>query len=61
MVGDISSDMGDILVAALYPQTGLRFLRWKYGVEEPPVSVRPKTMEDVQHEDELVAKAKIGQ
>jgi pyruvate carboxylase subunit B len=30
---DISTDMGDILIYALYPMTGLEFLKKKYGVE----------------------------
>ncbi len=60
LVKDISTEMGDVLIAALYPQTGLRFLKWKYGLEEPPASVKAKTMEDIQAEDELIAKAKAG-
>jgi biotin carboxyl carrier protein len=38
----------------------MRFLRWKYGLETPPPEVKPKTMEDVRREDELIAKAKAG-
>ncbi len=30
----ISEDMGDILIYALYPMTGLEFLKKKYGIEE---------------------------
>jgi pyruvate carboxylase subunit B len=56
----LAKDSRDILIYALYPTTGLRFLKWKYGVEPPPPSVRPKTLEDVKQEDELVAKAKAG-
>jgi pyruvate carboxylase subunit B len=57
---DIARDIGDILVYALYPQTGMRFLKWKYGLETPPPETRPKTLEDVKREDELIAKAKAG-
>jgi len=57
---DIAKDIGDVLIYALYPTTGMRFLRWKYGLETPPPEVKPKTMEDVRHEDELIAKAKAG-
>lgn len=60
LVKDISTEMGDVLIGALYPQTGLRFLKWKYGLEEPPASVKAKTMEDIDREDELIAKAKGG-
>jgi pyruvate carboxylase subunit B len=57
---DIARDMGDVLVYALYPQTGMRFLKWKYGLETPPPETKPKTLEDVKREDELIAKAKTG-
>ena len=56
----IAQDIGDVLIYALYPTTGMRFLRWKYGLETPPPEVKPKTMEDVRREDELIAKAKAG-
>ncbi len=58
---DIAKDIGDILTYALYPQTGMRFLRWKYGLEAPPPEVKPKTLEDVKREDELIKKALAGQ
>jgi len=57
---DIAQDIGDVLIYALYPTTGMRFLRWKYGLETPPPEVKPKTMDDVRREDELIAKAKAG-
>ncbi len=57
---DIAKDIGDVLIYALYPDTGMRFLRWKYGLETPPPELKPKTMEDVKREDELIAKVKAG-
>ncbi len=57
---DIAQDIGDVLIYALYPTTGMRFLRWKYGLETPPPEVKAKTMEDIRRENELVAKAKAG-
>lgn len=42
-VKDITRDIGDVLTSALYPITGPRFLRWKYGLETPPPEVEPKT------------------
>lgn len=56
----IARDIGDVLIYALYPTTGMRFLRWKYGLETPPPETRPKTLEDVKREDELIRKAKAG-
>ncbi len=57
---DFSQDIGDVLIAALYPITGLRFLKWKYGLETPPPELKPKTLEDIRREDELIARAKAG-
>jgi len=59
-IGDLAKDMDDLLIYALYPTTGKRFLRWKYGLEEIPDEVKPKTMEDVKREQELIEKAKKG-
>jgi pyruvate carboxylase subunit B len=56
----IAKDIGDVLTYALYPNTGLRFLKWKYGLETPPPETKPKTLEDIKREDELIAKAKAG-
>jgi len=57
---DLARDIGDVLCYALYPTTGLRFLKWKYGVETPPPETKPKTLDDLKREDELVARAKTG-
>jgi len=59
-VKDFTQDIGDVLTAAIYPITGLRFLKWKYGLETPPPGLKPKTMEDIKREDELIAKVKTG-
>jgi biotin carboxyl carrier protein len=57
----IAKDIGDVLVYALYPQTGMRFLKWKYGLEKPPAEVMPKTLEDVKREETLIKKALCGE
>ena len=44
-VKDLTQDIGDILTAALYPITGLRFLKWKYGMETPPPEVQAQEPE----------------
>ena len=49
-----------MLIAALYPITGLRFLKWKYGLETPPPELKPKTLDDIKREDELIARVKAG-
>lgn len=55
--GDLAKDDFDLLITAIYPNTGLQFLKWKYGVEERPASVKPKTLEDVKREEEAIAQA----
>lgn len=54
----IAKDIYDVLIYALYPKTGLEFLKWKYGLEPMPDRVKPKTLEDVRREDEAIAKVK---
>ncbi len=56
----IARNLGDVLIYALYPTTGMRFLKWKYGQETPPPETRGKTLEDIKKENELIAKAKAG-
>jgi pyruvate/oxaloacetate carboxyltransferase len=56
-LGDLAKDDFDLLIGALYPSTGEQFLKWKYGLEEKPKSVKPKTLEDVRKEDEAMAAA----
>lgn len=58
---DIARDLGDVLIYALYPTTGMRFLRWKYGLEEPPPETKPKTLDNIKKEDELIARIKSGE
>jgi len=53
-VKDISQDIGDVLITAIYPITGLRFLKWKYGLETPPPELKPKTMADIKREQRPV-------
>jgi len=60
-VKDLAQDERDVLIYALYPTTGLRFLKWKYGKEQPLPETKPKTLEDVKREDELIEKALKGQ
>jgi pyruvate/oxaloacetate carboxyltransferase len=56
-IGDLAKDDFDLLIYALYPNTGEQFLKWKYGLEEKPAEVRAKTLEDIRKEDEAMAAA----
>jgi pyruvate carboxylase subunit B len=54
----IAKDIGDVLIYALYPTTGMAFLKAKYGMAPPPPTAeKPKTLEDIKREDELRSKA----
>jgi len=55
---DLAKDICDTLIYALYPKTGVEFLKWKYGIEPLPDKVKPKTLEDIKKEDEAISKAK---
>jgi oxaloacetate decarboxylase alpha subunit/pyruvate carboxylase subunit B len=59
-VKGLAVDMDDVLVYALYPVTGKRFLNWKYGKEPVPEDVKPITMEQVRARLELIQKALAG-
>ncbi|MAP38115.1 MAG: carboxylase, partial [Dehalococcoidia bacterium] len=45
-VNDITSNIDDVLIYALYPQTGLRFLKIKHGIEPVPDEMKPKNDDD---------------
>lgn len=59
-IGDLAKDIDDLVLYAIYPVTGKKFLEWKYGKTPVPPEVKPITLEDVKKRDELVAKAKAG-
>lgn len=44
-VSEFTSDIDDVLIYALYPQTGLRFLKIKHGLEPIPDEMKPRTVE----------------
>jgi len=56
----LAQDLDDVLIYALYPVTGKRFLKWKYGKEDPPEAVKPRTLEQIKEEEERVKLAKLG-
>ncbi len=56
----LAVDIDDEVLYAIYPVTGKRFLKWKYGKEPVPDDVKPRTLEEVAKQDELLRKAKEG-
>jgi pyruvate carboxylase subunit B len=59
-VKGLAVDLDDIITYAIYPVTGKKFLKWKYGKEEPPAEVRPRTLDQVKADDDMIKKAKEG-
>jgi len=49
----IAKNDGDVLIYGLYPTTGMRFLKWKYGLEPVPAEVKGKSLEQIALEDEV--------
>ena len=60
-IKDLAVDLDDVIIYALYPTTGKRFLKWKYGKETPPKEVMPRTLDEVKATDDLIKKAKAGE
>ncbi len=59
-IGDLAKDIDDLVLYAIYPVTGKKFLEWKYGVVPAPHEVQPLTLDEVKKRDDLIAKAKAG-
>ncbi len=59
-IGDLAVDMDDLVLYAIYPVTGKKFLKWKYGKEEAPEEVKARTLDQVKAQDDLIKKAKEG-
>jgi pyruvate carboxylase subunit B len=57
----LAKNIDDEVLCALYPVTGKRFLNWKYGLEDVPDEVKPKTLDNVKKEQELIQKALSGE
>ena len=57
-LGDLAKDIFDVLIFALYPYTAKQFLRWKYGLDPIPETMKPKSMEDIQKEDQAMSQVK---
>ncbi|MCD4719560.1 MAG: pyruvate carboxylase subunit B [Desulfobacula sp.] len=60
-IGDLAVDDEDLIVYALFPVTGRKYLMQKYGKEQIPESIKAITLEDVEKQDEMIAKLKKGE
>ncbi len=59
-VKDISTDIDDVLIYALYPTTGMKFLRIKHGLDPVPDEMKPRTLEQVNQEKAAKAKPAVA-
>jgi oxaloacetate decarboxylase alpha subunit/pyruvate carboxylase subunit B len=59
-IGDLAVDEEDLILCALFPVTGKKYLMQKYGKEQVPDTVKPITLEDVKKRDDMIEKAKAG-
>jgi len=62
---EFAKNIQDTLIYALYPVTGARYLKYKYGIDKTipddwKTPRAPRTLEDIKKEDELIDKAKAG-
>jgi pyruvate carboxylase subunit B len=62
---EFAKNIQDVLIYALYPTTGARFLKYKYGIDRtipddwrPPYA--PETVEEVDGENELIDRVEAG-
>ncbi|OGR13226.1 MAG: carboxylase, partial [Desulfobacula sp. GWF2_41_7] len=60
-IKDLALDDEDLIIYALFPVTGKKYLLQKYGKEKVPDAVKPITLEDVAKQKEMVEKAKKGE
>jgi len=60
-VKGLAMDLDDELIYALYPVTGKRFLKWKYGKEQPGQETQAITLEDAAAANDLLELARKGE
>jgi oxaloacetate decarboxylase alpha subunit/pyruvate carboxylase subunit B len=60
-IGDLAVDQDDLILYALYPVTGKKFLKWKYGKEPVPEDVKPRTLDDAKAMIETLKKIRKGE
>ncbi|WP_321491719.1 pyruvate carboxylase subunit B [uncultured Desulfobacter sp.] len=59
-IGSLAVDEEDLILYALFPVTGKKYLMQKYGKEQVPDAVKPITLEEVKKQDDMIKKAKAG-
>ena len=59
-IGDLAKDIDDAVLYAIYPVTGKKFLKYKYGQEEMPKELQPRSLEEGRKVMADIEKAKAG-
>ncbi len=60
-IGDLAKGRKDLLLYNLFPTTGKKFLKVKYGQEAPPAEWKARTLEEAKAEQAVVEKALAGE
>jgi oxaloacetate decarboxylase alpha subunit/pyruvate carboxylase subunit B len=60
-IKDLAVDLDDTILYAIYPVTGKKYLKWKYGKEQAPQDVMPRTLEESKLMLEVIKKVKKGE
>ncbi len=56
----LAVDIDDEVLYAMFPVTGKKFLKWKYGKEEAPETVKARSLDQALSEQKLIAKVRAG-
>jgi len=59
-VKGLAKDEADVLIYALYPTTGKRFLEWKYGIQEPPEEVKGRSLDEIERQEDIIRQIREG-
>ena len=60
-IGDLAVDQEDLVLYTIYPVTGKKFLKWKYGKEPVPEDVKPRTLDDAKAMIDTLKKIRKGE
>jgi len=60
-IGDLAVDQDDLILYTIYPVTGKKFLKWKYGKEPVPEDVKPRTLDESKAMIETLKKIRKGE
>ena len=59
-IGELAKDIDDAVLYAIYPVTGKKFLKYKYGQEQMPKELQPRSLEEGRKVMADIEKAKAG-